>query len=123
MKPPTLTSENKQIEAQSKKAKKDFTQRREKLALELVKEIDDKVMEGKLTQSTAMTGGIKLVWCGRLRSAAGNAHWTPTRGIPLHNRVAQHNLRVKLSPSIITDEGIIFTYNSDLRQITEYISS
>jgi len=95
--------------AQTRKEKKAFEQKREQLARSLVKEIDDKVMEGKLAASTAATGGIKLIWCGRLRSAAGNAHWTPARGVPAHNGITQHNLRIKLSPSILIDEGIPWT--------------
>ena len=86
--------------------KKDFLQAREQLALDLVREIDDKVMGGKLSASTATTGGVKLVWSTRLRTAAGRAHWTRVKSRPLDDQTKdQHNLKIELSTKIITSEG------------------
>ena len=107
----------------SKKEMKEFSKRREQVARDLAKEIDDTVMEGKLAASTANTGGVKLIWSGQLRSAAGNAHWKPTRGVVPHNGVEQHNLSIKLSPSIITDEGMNGFEYAHLREVKKYVSA
>jgi hypothetical protein len=87
--------------------KKAFLQAREQLALDLVREVDDKVMGGKLSASTITTGGVKLIWSTRLRTAAGRAHWTRVKSRPLDDQTKdQHNLKIELSTKIITSEGI-----------------
>jgi len=83
---------------------------REKLALDLVREIDEKVMGGKLASSTMTTGGVKLEWSTRLRTAAGRAHWIRVKSRPLGETEEQHNLKIELSTKIITNEGTS-TYN------------
>jgi SprT-like family len=88
------------------KARKAFVQEREQMAMDLVRAIDEKVMEGKLAASTATTGGVKLVWSTRLRTAAGRAHWIRTKGTK-DGINKQHDLKIELSTKIITDEGIL----------------
>jgi hypothetical protein len=91
------------------KIKKAFLQAREQLALDLVREIDDKVMGGKLSASTTTTGGVKLLWSARLRTAAGRAHWTRVKSRPLSDQTQdQHDLKIELSTKIITSEGTSF---------------
>jgi hypothetical protein len=93
--------------ANHSKAKKAFLQVREQLALDLVREIDDKVMGGELSTSTTTTGGVKLMWSTRLRTAAGRAHWTKIKSHPLGDQAKdQHNLKIELSTKIITNERI-----------------
>jgi hypothetical protein len=77
------------------------------MALDLVKEIDEKVMGGRLSTSTASTGGVRMEWSSRLRTYAGRAHWTKVRSRPLDTAPDkdQHNLRIELSTKIITDES------------------
>lgn len=89
-------------------AKKAFIQAREQLALDLVREIDEKVMGGELSASTETTGGVKLIWSTRLRTAAGRAHWTRVKSRPLGDQTKdQHNLKIELSTKIITSEGTL----------------
>ena len=89
-----------------KKAKEAFIQAREQIALDLLREIDDKVMGGKLSASTTTTGGVKLEWSTRLRTAAGRANWTRVKSRPLADEIKdQHNLKIELSTKIITTEG------------------
>jgi hypothetical protein len=77
------------------------------MAVDLVRQIDERVMEGKLAASTATTGGVKLVWSTRLRTAAGRAHWTHARGNKADgDKGKQHDLKIELSTKIITDKGI-----------------
>ena len=85
---------------QLNKQKREFSQQREKLAQELLNEIDSRIMKGQLATATKVTGGVKLVWSTRLRTAAGRAHWTRHRGVE-----GQHNLQIELSTKIITNEG------------------
>jgi hypothetical protein len=100
-------------------------QEREQRALSLVKEIDEKVMSGKLFLSTANTGGIKLEWSSRLRTCAGRAHWTKCKSRPLDTTVPkdQHTLKIELSTKIITDERICLKYGADNREIEGYVGS
>jgi hypothetical protein len=72
------------------------------MAQDLLDEIDLKVMQGELAKATESTGGVKLVWSTRLRTAAGKAHWIRQKGTK-----DQHNLQIELSTKIITDEGTI----------------
>ena len=89
-----------------KRVKAAFLQAREQIALDLFQEIDDKVMGGKLSASTTTTGGVKLEWSTRLRTAAGRAHWTRVKSCPLGDEIKeQHNLKIELSTKIITTEG------------------
>lgn len=87
-----------------KEERKAFVQVREKLAEDLVRRIDQKVMRGKLATATSTTGGIKLEWSTRLRTAAGKAHWTRVK-CPSDRNEEQHNLKIELSSKIITNEG------------------
>jgi SprT-like family len=87
------------------RSKKAFFQIREQLALDLVHEIDEKVMGNRLSAGTVTTGGIKLEWSTRLRSAAGRAHWSRVKLRPVNVTEDQHNLKIELSSKIITDEG------------------
>jgi len=95
--------------AQLNKAKKVFLQIREELAIDLVRAIDGQVMGGKLSASTSATGGVKLEWSSRLRTAAGRAHWNRVKSRPLGETPEQHNLKIELSTKIITSEGFIPT--------------
>jgi predicted SprT family Zn-dependent metalloprotease len=70
-------------------------------------------MEGKLAASTTRTGGVKLVWSTRLRTAAGRAHWTRANSRPLSEMEDQHNLKIELSAKIITSEGNSAKTNGD----------
>jgi len=62
-------------------------------------------MGGKLSASTSTTGGVKLEWSTRLRTAAGRAHWSRAQSPPLGQAEEQHNLKIELSTKIITSEG------------------
>jgi predicted SprT family Zn-dependent metalloprotease len=59
-------------------------------------------MSGKLAAATTSTGGIKLIWSTKLRTAAGRAHWTRVKR-PLGGQ-GQHDLKIELSTRIITSE-------------------
>jgi hypothetical protein len=95
------------------------------MALNLVQEIDEKVMSGKLYLSTANSGGIKIEWSSRLRTCAGRAHWTKVKSRPLDTGPPkdQHTLKIELSTKIITDERTTFKGDTDDREIEGYISS
>src|SRR5579859_1281080 len=105
----TITKPNPSLQSQLSsisKTKKTFVQNREQIALDLLREIDEHVMGGKLAAGTASTGGVKLVWSTRLRTAAGRAHWSKVKSRPMGDPIAtQHNLKIELSTKIISDEG------------------
>jgi hypothetical protein len=111
--------------AQINKAKKSFLQTREQLALDLVRDIDEKVMGGQLSASTSTTGGVKLEWSTRLRTAAGRAHWSRMKSSPLgktEQTEEQHNLKIELSTKIITSEGPSAFNPANNRKIARHTS-
>jgi hypothetical protein len=104
-KPPPQKSFPTTTPAQINKAKRVFLETRERIAIDLVRAIDEQVMGGKLAASTSATGGVKLEWSTRLRTAAGRAHWSRARSRSLGQTEEQHNLKIELSTKIITSEG------------------
>ena len=54
---------------------REFIKKREKIAADLVAEIDEKVGNGFLANHYAESGGIQLVWKRKFRTTAGMAHY------------------------------------------------
>lgn len=121
-KPPPQKSFPHTTPAQINKAKKAFLETRERIAIGLVRAIDEQVMGGKLAASTSATGGIKLEWSTRLRTAAGRAHWSRAKSRSLGQTEEQHNLKIELSTKIITSEGFpcSISFQSNDRKITRH---
>jgi predicted metal-dependent hydrolase len=89
-------------ETTTNKPSKSFLRDREHLATTLLAAIDQTVMSGKLAAATISTGGLKLIWSTKLRTAAGRAHWTHVKR-PLGGQ-EQHDLKIELSTRLITSE-------------------
>ncbi|MCJ1312168.1 hypothetical protein MMC25_005842 [Agyrium rufum] len=52
-----------------------FKMEKEALAVNFIRELDEKISNGKVGSETDTTGGIKLVWSKRLLTTAGRASW------------------------------------------------
>lgn len=58
-----------------RQARKQFEAAKREKAAAFLKELDDTVAGGKLTELTESTGGVKLNWTNRLNTTAGRANW------------------------------------------------
>ncbi|KAL2421361.1 hypothetical protein ABEF95_005500 [Exophiala dermatitidis] len=55
--------------------KKEFDSRKGQMAVDLLRELDANVANGRLGELSASTGGVQIVWSKTLRSTAGRANW------------------------------------------------
>ena len=94
-----------------------FNQRKHKLAVEFLREVDETVADGEIAARTAWAGGVQIIWTTRFRTTAGQAtEETVTSDCsddndtgPTQNR---HQASIKLSEYIVDDEGIWTSYLS-----------
>ena len=94
-----------------------FNQRKHKLAVDFLGEIDEKVAGGRLAAKTAWSGGVQLIWNKRFRTTAGEAiEKTVTSDFSDDNgtesTMNQHQAWIKLSEYVVDDEGIWNIYLS-----------
>ncbi|EEH22311.2 hypothetical protein PABG_04522 [Paracoccidioides brasiliensis Pb03] len=55
--------------------KKEFDQKKEAMAEEFLKALDDCVTGGEIQKLAAAAGGVKIVWSKKLNTTAGRANW------------------------------------------------
>lgn len=74
---PTSTSKkNQQMwKPNTHEAKKSFSSEKDGIAVTFLRELDEKITEGKLSEMAALTGGIKIIWSKKLNTTAGRANW------------------------------------------------
>ncbi|EXJ85129.1 hypothetical protein A1O3_05804 [Capronia epimyces CBS 606.96] len=58
--------------------KKEFDARKEKMAIDLLRELDINVADSRLGSLSHSTGGVQIKWSKTLRSTAGRANWKRT---------------------------------------------
>ncbi|KAI1454633.1 SprT-like family-domain-containing protein [Annulohypoxylon moriforme] len=102
------------VSPEKKDARKAFDAVKESLARTFLQELDDRITDGKLTELTEDTGGLKVVWSNTLRTTAGRAYWkcktlsTTTKnadGVTTSRReTRQHIASIELSTHVLTKE-------------------
>ena len=101
-------------------AKRKFDAEKEKLAHDLLQELDERVADGQLACLSRSTGGVKISWSKNLRSTAGRANWrrtvvskasldtqpaAATVGVEKGGvREVQHHASIELAEKIIDNE-------------------
>ena len=60
---------------------KAFVEQRDKLALDMLKQLDMRITNGEISRLTTNTGGVKVVWSKKLNTTAGRAHWRRERQV------------------------------------------
>jgi predicted SprT family Zn-dependent metalloprotease/flagellar biosynthesis chaperone FliJ len=60
---------------EARKAKKAFEEARDAIAQQFLQELDTTITKGRVSELTASTGGVKIVWSKTLQRTAGRAHW------------------------------------------------
>lgn len=92
----------------SKEAKKCFAQTKHAIADTFLKELDEKITQGKIAEMSASTGGVKVVWSKKLSTTAGRANWRRETLRPLSTEPAtarhRHHASIELAEKIIDDE-------------------
>ncbi|KAL1861806.1 hypothetical protein Daus18300_008622 [Diaporthe australafricana] len=98
--------------ATSKAAKKAFEQSKHKLADKFLHELDTDITDGKISELSAPTGGIRIEWTNKLNTTAGRANWkreTIKRKDGDTGAVTsvryKHHASIELAEKVIDDEN------------------
>ncbi|KAH8819573.1 SprT-like family-domain-containing protein [Xylogone sp. PMI_703] len=108
---PSKKSKAKQ-EYNSRTSKKEFSGRKQEIALSFLAELDKTITDGQIAHLTAATGGVKIIWSKTLQTTAGRANWrrevaqTPRPGSGVVAPVSKyrHHASIELAEKIIDDE-------------------
>ena len=116
--------------------KKAFNSRKEQLALDLLQELDSKVVKGQLSKLASTTGGVKIIWSKTLRSTAGRANWKRTvtkfSGSPIKGNAnpsdpgmkVQHFASIELAEKIIDcEDRLVNTLAHEFCHLTNFMIS
>ena len=112
---PTSPSKKNQSVRDPKKyeAKKSFTLKKHGIAEAFLRELDESVTDGKVSEMAALTGGVKIIWSKKLNTTAGRANWkqetmrATTRGAdgnPETKITYRHYASIELAEKVIDDE-------------------
>lgn len=91
-------------------AKKSFVDRKNDLAESFLRELDERITDGKLADLASTTGGIQIKWTNKLNTTAGRANWrrettrtktTETEEVTVWH---QHHASIELAEKVIDDE-------------------
>jgi hypothetical protein len=92
-----------------------FNARKKQLAEDFFKTIDEKVGKGEISQKTAATGGVKIVWSKTLRTTAGTAKWRAEKlqnisasaamEHPLSTARVRHHATIELAEKVVDSQG------------------
>lgn len=98
--------------ATAKAAKKAFEQSKHGLADKFLRELDTHITDGKISELSAATGGIRIDWTNKLNTTAGRANWkreTIKRKDGETGAVTsvryKHHASIELAEKVIDDEG------------------
>lgn len=96
----------------AKAAKKAFEQSKHELADKFLHELDTHITDGKISELSAATGGIRIDWTNKLNTTAGRANWkreTIKRKDGDTGEVTsvryKHHASIELAEKVIDDEG------------------
>ncbi|KAG6030954.1 hypothetical protein E4U41_007733 [Claviceps citrina] len=93
-------------------SKKSFQAARQALAEDFLSELDKKLTNGRITELTKATGGVKLNWTKNLNTTAGRANWrrevirsgpSESDGTRLHEEF-KHHATIDLADKVIDNE-------------------
>jgi predicted SprT family Zn-dependent metalloprotease len=92
-------------------AKKSFQQRKCEIAEAFLTELDRSITAGKITEMTASTGGVTIIWSKKLNTTAGRANWRREALKPVtepeygsNNARYRHYASIELAEKVIDDE-------------------
>ena len=91
--------------------KKAFDEKKDQFAIDFLKELDEKVADGRVAVLAESAGGIKVIWSKKLNSTAGRANWKRetlvSRGSEgVSTKIYRHHASIELAEKVIDDEGM-----------------
>ncbi|KAI5842530.1 SprT-like family-domain-containing protein [Morchella snyderi] len=102
----------------STESKRAFNARKKQLAEDFFKTIDEKVGKGEISQKTAATGGVKIVWSKTLRTTAGTAKWRAEKlqnisasaamEHPLSTARVRHHATIELAEKVVDSQEKLY---------------
>lgn len=118
---PTKTSGKRDKAAVERK--KAFDERKVQLAVEFLKELDEKIAQGQVGALAESAGGIKVVWSKKLNSTAGRANWKRETLLSRDvggagTKVHRHHASIELAEKVIDDEGRLARLSRSLDFVT-----
>ena len=109
--PTVLEPPVKEIRAQ----RKAFAEKKHDIATTFLTELDTKVCSGTISQLSAATGGIKLIWSNTLKTTAGRANWRrevirikTSSDPPTYATETRHHCSIELASKVIDDEERLY---------------
>lgn len=115
--------------------KKAFDAQKERLALDLLHELDEKVADSQLEKLASSSDGVQIIWSKTLRSTAGRANWkrtvtkpagSPIKGIPDPGACVkiQHYASIELAEKIIDcEDRLVNTLAHEFCHLTNFMIS
>jgi predicted SprT family Zn-dependent metalloprotease len=97
----------------TQEAKKLFAMKKNDIAETFLRELDENITDGKVSNMATSTGGIKIIWSKKLNTTAGRANWkreTMRSTIigaddkPETNITYRHYASIELAEKVINDE-------------------
>lgn len=94
---------------EAREMKKAWDKRKKQIAQDFLQELDKTIVDGKLAELAAATGGVQLIWSKKLNTTAGRANWRrekirdpqPDGSISTWYR---HTANIELAEKVIDDE-------------------
>ncbi|KAF2000422.1 hypothetical protein P154DRAFT_620235 [Amniculicola lignicola CBS 123094] len=101
--------------AEVRTQRKAFATQKHAIAEAFLKELDDTITAGRVTEMSKATGGIKLIWSKTLKTTAGRANWRREQiriqagPSPTDIRTEyRHNCSIELAEKVIDDEHRLY---------------
>lgn len=95
----------------NRELRKAFEKEKHALATSFIRELDEKMTEGKLAEMTASAGGIRIVWTNKLNTTAGRATWKKEKAQPRPGEdyggdapSYRHNACIVLAEKVVDDQ-------------------
>lgn len=108
--PPTIVKQSNKPSPQ-KEMRRAFLSQRDTIAKEFLKELDEKITEGKVAELAESTGGVLINWSKTLQTTAGRATWkreTVTSKAADGSTISttyKHHASIQLAEKVIDDEA------------------
>ncbi|KAF2175547.1 hypothetical protein K469DRAFT_646867 [Zopfia rhizophila CBS 207.26] len=101
--------------AELRAQRKEFAANKHAIAETFLKELDDTITNGRISELSHLTGGIKLLWSCTLKTTAGRANWRReqirlrTGPLPTDIRLEiRHHCSIELAEKVIDDETRLY---------------
>lgn len=81
------------------------------MATSFLKELDEKITNGKIMTLALSAGGVHVVWSKKLNSTAGRANWkreairSKSSNDTVVSTTYHHHATIELAEKVIDDEG------------------